>query len=90
MLTPYICAQATTKEGLDAVKAQLKGYSKGMEVSMLLHSPDRDISSLLTRVAAGLAAGSAVMQQPCQLRLSLRHSEGACGKCGSRVGRAPG
>ena len=24
--------QATTKEGLDAVKAQLKGYSKGMEV----------------------------------------------------------
>lgn len=35
--TPYLCAQATTKEGLDAVKAQLKGYSKGMEVSMLLH-----------------------------------------------------
>ena len=36
-LTPCICAQATTKEGLDAVKAQLKGYSKGMEVSMVLH-----------------------------------------------------
>lgn len=28
------CKQATTKEGLDAVKAQLKGYSKGMEVSL--------------------------------------------------------
>ena len=26
--------QATTKEGLDAVKAQLKGYSKGMEVNI--------------------------------------------------------
>ena len=37
MLTPAHCAQATTKEGLDAVKAQLKGYSKGMEVSPLLH-----------------------------------------------------
>ncbi len=25
-------AQATTKEGLDAVSAQLKGYTKGVEV----------------------------------------------------------
>jgi hypothetical protein len=33
---PLLAAlQATTKEGLDAVKAQLKGYSKGMEVSPL-------------------------------------------------------
>ena len=37
MLMPDMIAQATTKEGLDAVKAQLKGYSKGMEVSVLLH-----------------------------------------------------